>query len=66
MAPELSICRKRENLYIKLSGDFNQTSSEEILSAVKKLVITALQISSPEATVAFTFQTHAKVAPRPA
>jgi hypothetical protein len=66
MAPELSICRKRENLYIKLSGDFTTTSSEEILSAVKKLVSTALQISSPEDTVAFTFQTHAKVPARPA
>jgi len=64
MASELSICRKRENLYIKLTGDFNQNSSEEILSAVKKLVITALQISSPEATVAFTFQTRAKVPQR--
>jgi hypothetical protein len=65
MAPELSICRKRDNLYIKLSGDLNQTSSEEILSAVKKLVSTALRIASPEDTVAFTFQTHAKVAARP-
>ncbi|MCL4503982.1 MAG: hypothetical protein M1438_19325 [Deltaproteobacteria bacterium] len=61
MKPQLSICRKRENLYLKLTGNLNETSSEEILHAVKKLVHTCLQFSSPEAQVVFTFQTHAIV-----
>lgn len=61
MQPQLSICRKRENLYLKLAVNLNETSSEEILHAVKKLVLTSLQFSSPEAQVVFTFQTHARV-----
>ena len=61
MQPQLSICRKRENLYLKLQGNLTETSSEEILHAVKKLVLTCLQFSSPEAQVVFTFQTHARV-----
>jgi hypothetical protein len=61
MQTQLSICRKRENLYLKLQGDFNETSCEEILRVVKRLVSTSLQISPPEAKVIFTFQTHAKV-----
>ena len=60
MQPQLSICRKRENLYLKLTGNLNETSSEEILHAVKRLVLTSLQFSSPEAEVVFTFQTHAR------
>jgi hypothetical protein len=62
MEPQISICRKRENLYLKLKGNFNQASCEEILHTVKKLLITSLQISSPDTQVFFTFQTHAKVA----
>lgn len=61
MEPQISICRKRENLYLKLKGNLNQASCEEILRTVKKLLLTSLQISSPEAQVFFTFQTHAKV-----
>ncbi len=61
MQPQLSICRKRENLYLKLSGDFTETSSEELLQAVKKLMSASLQVSPPEGKVLFTFQAHAKV-----
>ncbi len=61
MQPHLSICRKRENLYLRLQGNFNKTSSAEILRAVKKLVEASLQFSPPEARVDFTFRTHAKV-----
>lgn len=62
--PQISICRKRENLYLKLKGDVNWTSSEEILRAMKRLVATSLQISSPNTRVLFTLRTHAKVEPR--
>ncbi len=60
MQPQLTICRKRENLYLKLTGNLKETSSEEILHAVKRLVSTSLQFSSPETQVVFTFQTHAR------
>ncbi len=57
----ISICRKRENLYLKLKGNFNRSDSEEILGAVQKLVGVSLQSSSPNTQVCFTFQTHAKI-----
>ncbi|MGO9621712.1 MAG: hypothetical protein ACLPT6_09940 [Desulfobaccales bacterium] len=57
----ISICRKRENLYLKLKGNFNRGDSEEILGAVQKLVGVSLQSSSPNTQVFFTFQTHAKI-----
>jgi hypothetical protein len=62
MQPQISICRKRETLYLKLTGDFNETSWEEILHAVKKLVRTSLPVSPPDGRVDFAFQTRAKVA----
>lgn len=61
MQAQISICRKRENLYLKLKGNFNETSSGELLHALQKLLVSSLQIASPEAQVLFTFQTHAKV-----
>ena len=61
MQPQISICRKRENLYLKLRGNFNGSDSEKILRAVQRLVDLSLQISSPSTQVIFTFQTHAKI-----
>jgi hypothetical protein len=61
MQPQISICRKRENLYLKLKGNFNRSDSEEILGAVQKLVGVSLQSSSPNTQVFFTFNTHAKI-----
>ena len=59
--PQISICRKRENLYLKLRGNFNRSDSKEILTAVQRLVDVSLQISSPNTQVIFTFQTHSKI-----
>jgi len=57
----ISICRRREDLYLKLKGNFNQSDSEEILGAVRRLVGVSLQSSSPNTQVFFTFQIHAKI-----
>ncbi|MGD0826707.1 MAG: hypothetical protein ABSA09_01290 [Desulfobaccales bacterium] len=61
MQPQISICRKRGNLYLKLSGNFNRSDSEEILGTVQRLVDVSLQIFSPNTQVFFTFQTHSKI-----
>jgi hypothetical protein len=61
MQAQISICRRRENLYLKLQGNFDETSSDEILHALQKLLVSSLQISSPETQVLFAFQTRAKV-----
>lgn len=61
MEPRISICRRGENLYLKLKGNFNRSDSEEILRAVRRLVGISLQSSSPNTQVFFTFQTFAKI-----
>lgn len=61
MQAQISICRKCENLYLKLQGNFNENSSGEIMQALQRLLISSLQASSAEGQVRFTFQTHAKV-----
>ena len=55
MQPRISICRKRENLYLKLRGNFNRSDWEEVLGAVQRLVDVSLQSSSPNTQVFFTF-----------
>ncbi len=61
MEARISICRRRENLYLKLKGNFNRSDSEEILRAVRRLVGISLQSSSPNTQVFFTFQTLARI-----
>jgi hypothetical protein len=59
--PQISIRRKRENLYLKLRGNFDRRNSREILEAVQKMMDVSLRGSSPNNQVVFTFQTHAKI-----
>ncbi len=61
MQPQISICRKQGNLYLKLRGNFIRSDSKEILEAVQRLVDISLEISSPNIQVFFTFQTHAQI-----
>ena len=61
MTPTVSVCRKGDNLYLTLEGDFNQISSQQLLQALRKLVITSLKCCTADSPVAFTFKTHGKV-----
>jgi hypothetical protein len=61
MRPTVSVCRKGENLYLTLEGDFNQISSQQLLQALRKLVTTSLKCFAADSPVAFTFKTHGKV-----
>jgi len=61
MRPTVSVCRKGENLYLTLEGNFNQISSQQLLQALRKLVMTALKCFAADSPVAFTFKTHGKV-----
>jgi len=63
MRPTVSICRKGNELYLTLEGDYNHISSQELLQALRKLVVTSLKCFSADSPVAFTFKTHGKVEP---
>jgi hypothetical protein len=61
MGPTVSVCRKGEDLYLTLEGDFNHISSQQLLQALKKLVVTSLKCFDADSPAAFTFKTHGKV-----
>jgi hypothetical protein len=61
MGPTVSICRKGEDLYLTLEGDFSQISSQQLLQALKKLVLTSLKCFAADSPVAFSFKTHGKI-----
>jgi hypothetical protein len=61
MIPTVSVCRKGDNLYLTLEGDFNQISSQQLMQALRKLVVTSLKCFAADSPVAFTFKTHGKV-----
>jgi len=61
MGPTVSVCRKGDDLYLTLEGDFNQTSSQQLLQTLKKLVATSLKCFAADSPVAFTFKTRGKV-----
>jgi hypothetical protein len=61
MGPTVSVCRKGDDLYLTLEGDFNHTSSQQLLQALRKLVVTSLKCFAVDSPVAFTFKTRGKV-----
>jgi hypothetical protein len=61
MQPNISVCRKGDDLYLTLEGDFNHISSQQLLQALKKLVGTSLKCFAADSPVAFSFKTHGKV-----
>jgi hypothetical protein len=61
MGSTISVCRKGDNLFLTLEGDFNDHSFQELIDTVKKVVLTSLKCSAPDSPVAFTFKTHGKV-----
>lgn len=66
MGPTVSVCRKGENLYLTLEGDFNHFSSQQLLQALRKLVMTSLKCFAADSPAAFTFKTHGKIDPKKA
>ncbi len=61
MGPTVSVCRKGDDLYLTLEGDFSQISSQQLLQAMRKLVMTSLKCFAADSPAAFTFKTHGKV-----
>ena len=61
MKPTISVCRKGDDLYLTLEGDFNHISSQQLLLALRKLVGTSLKCFDADSPVAFSFKTHGKV-----
>ena len=61
MTPKISICRKKDHVYLKFTGNFNPTSAAEILQAMERVVKASLKFASPDSKVFFSFRTQTKV-----
>ncbi len=61
MSPKISISRKRDHVYLVLTGCCNTSSAHDVLYALEKVLKTSLQASPPDAVVEFTFKTQARV-----
>ncbi|MGB8991893.1 MAG: hypothetical protein WCD80_07555 [Desulfobaccales bacterium] len=61
MESTISVCRKGDDLFLTLEGDFNDNSSQELIDALKKVVLTSLKCSAPDSQVTYTFKTRGKV-----
>jgi hypothetical protein len=61
MKPTVSVCRKGDDLYLTLEGNFNHISSQQLLQALRKLVGTSLKCFDADSPVAFSFKTRGKV-----
>jgi hypothetical protein len=61
MGPTISVCRKGSDVYLTLAGNFQTTSSQQMLQALRQLVMTMLKCTAPESPVAYSFKTHGKV-----
>jgi hypothetical protein len=64
MGPTVSVCRKGEDLYLTLEGDFNHISSQQLHQALRKLVMTSMKCFAADSPAAFIFKTHGKVDPK--
>jgi hypothetical protein len=61
MEPTISVCRKGDEVYLTLEGNFYDASSQLMLQAMRRMVMTMLKCTAPESPVAYTFKTHGKV-----
>jgi hypothetical protein len=61
MEPTVSVCRKGDNLYLTLNGDFNQISSHQLFQLLRNMAMTSMKCSVADSPVAVTFKTHGRV-----
>jgi hypothetical protein len=61
MAPRISVCRKGEDIFLTIKGDFNHESFLELLSVVRQLLMMSSKCAAPGSQVTYSFKTRGKV-----
>jgi len=61
MTPRISVCRKSEDIFLTIEGDFNHESFQEMLSAVRQLLMMSLKCAAPGSQLTYSFKTCGKV-----
>ena len=58
---KISVHRKKDNVYLKLNGDYTTTSAAELLQALENIVMTSMKFSTPGVGTVFSFNTCSRV-----
>lgn len=61
MGPKVSVCRKGDDIFLSIEGEFNNESSKELLSILRQLLMTSLKCASPGSQVTYSLKTRGKV-----
>jgi hypothetical protein len=61
MAPRISVCRKGDDIFLTIEGGFTDESFQELLLAVRQLLLTSLKCATPGSQVTFCLKTRGKV-----
>jgi hypothetical protein len=61
MAPRISVCRKGDDIFLTIEGGFTDESFQELLLAVRQLLMTSLKCATPGSQVTFSLKTRGKV-----
>jgi hypothetical protein len=59
----ISVHRKKDNVYLKLNGDYDTSSFSKLLQALENVILASIKFSSPGADIFFSFSTCAQVSP---
>lgn len=61
MAPNISVCRKGDEILLTVKGGFTDQSFQELLVIVRQLLMTSLKCAAPGSPVTYSFSTRGKV-----
>jgi hypothetical protein len=61
MTPRISVCRKGDDIFLTIEGGFTDESFQELLLAVRQLLLTSLKCATPGSQVTFSLKTRGKV-----
>jgi hypothetical protein len=61
MGPKVSVRRKGSDIFLAIEGEFDHTSSQELLSIMRQLLLTSLKCATPGSKLTYSFKTRGQV-----
>lgn len=60
---KVSVHRRKENVYLKVNGDYTTGSVADLLQALERLIMASAKFSTPGSDTSFSFTTCSQVSP---
>jgi hypothetical protein len=61
MRPKVSVCRKGEDVFLSIEGEFDHESSQELLSIMRQFLMTSLKCAAPGSKLTYSLKTRGRV-----